>query len=238
MAMAWQEGDLCAADPVLPTLDLGVSVAFAANATHLALRAQDIHGFAAFAVDERRTVRTLVMMQEADMAMHRLAAAVVHPELMEGPRAGEAGIPSAAAPPPSGHGGMSHAMEVQFAYDDDQESTVACVTPGGWLVVAVSRSALPADNGTWHALAALDPLDAFLPHPLESTRNATVVLVAAAPGEDPFALQARLDAEAAGPAAGAPGAGAMAMLGVLAAAAVAGRRWGQGPAVAARESTS
>jgi hypothetical protein len=200
---------------------LGGHLGFASNATHIAMRVHGHAGFAAFAIATGEVVHSLIMMQEADVAIYALVAAVASEGGLEA-RVGEAGIPTATAPPPPGHEDMDHRMETQFAYG--QGLAVACTTPLGWLVLAVARADV-SPGGEWDVLVALDALPEFLPHPIGSTHNATFHVVAAQPGGDAMALQAQLDAAVEGRGETTPGVPAwLALLGLLGAAAAASRR--------------
>jgi hypothetical protein len=210
-------GDASGAGYAVP-LGGGAVVAFVANATHLgAVLDLPRPGFAAFALDTATAARTLLLMQEQAVALHRLAAAAPNGSALDA-RGGVLGIPYA-LPGSHGHGFGPIAPEevgLRLAWEGPAE---ACAGAPGHLTLALPRErAAWAPGSVVHAVALWDPeVPQFLPRPLDSTRVLQANLYLARPGEDAAQVRAAL-AQGVGAEAAVP------LLGLLAGAGFLARR--------------
>ena len=173
----------------------GAGVAFLGNATHVAA-VLDLPrpGFAAFAVDTHAAARTLLVMQEQAVALHRVVGAVPNGTAVEA-RAGVLGIPYA-LPGADAHGfGHAAADEVglRLAWGG---TTPACAAAAEHLTLAVARADLPESlrpGAVVHVVVLYDAaLPQFLPRPLDSTAVLQANLYLARPGEDAAQVRAAL----------------------------------------------
>lgn len=174
----------------------GASVRFLSNASHVgAVLDVPRDGYAGFAVDTHSAARTLILMQEQAVALHRLAAAVLNGSGASY-ASGVLGIPYA-LPGASAHS-LYHPQEgggVRMAYDEAPGPGSACASgEPGHATLAFARTELPgslAPGSVVHAVALYDPeLPRLLPLPLPSTRVAQANLYLARPGEDAAMLRA------------------------------------------------
>lgn len=188
-------GDLAAAGHRVPLGRGEGGVAFLGNATHVAAVLDlPAPGFVALALDTHAAARTLLLMQEQAVALHRLAAAAPNGSAWEA-RGGVLGIPYA-LPGATGHGfGDAAPEEVGLRLAYEGAAPLLCAGGASHVTLAVERAVLPslAPGGVVHAVVLYDAALSWIPRPLPSTEVLQVNLYLARPGEDPAAVRAALD---------------------------------------------
>lgn len=179
-------------------------VVFLQNATHLVgvvEQAPGASGYTALAVDTASASRALVLMSEAAVSNHALAAVVLRADGPPAARTGVLGIPYD-LPGDAGHDMGDFAPEgggIVLDHDDSFPGARACPWPdAGYVAFAFERTALPealAPGSVVHVVALHDGAIAeFLPRPIDgSTAVLQANLYLARPGEDPAAMRAAFD---------------------------------------------
>lgn len=176
----------------------GAGLALLGNATHVAA-VLDLPrpGFAAVAFDTNAAARTLLLMQEQAVALHRLAAALPNGSAWDA-RGGVLGLPYA-LPGAGAHdlGAFPEEQGPRLAYDRDAAPEAACAGAPGHLTLMLRRDALAslAPGGVVHVVALWDPdAPGWLPRPLPSTHALQANAYLARPGEDAAQVRAALAA--------------------------------------------
>lgn len=190
----------CAAGGVTVPVGEAAHARLLANATHLAVTIEATRtGFAAAAVDTGVALRTLLLMQEAAMAMHRLRAHV-GPAGSVVEHAGWLGV--AHEIEGSGHGhdlGMSVEGEMMMTYDDDAGAPAApCDDASRPFLFARGELATLEAGRVAHLVLLHDArLPAKLPRPIEGTTAvAQLNAYLPDPDDDPRRLHEALSSRA------------------------------------------
>ncbi|HUR25816.1 MAG TPA: hypothetical protein VM327_07380 [Candidatus Thermoplasmatota archaeon] len=197
--LPWTEGPLCGADPPQRKIQLREeTVGLSHNATSVAVSFRPAgRAFVAVAAESGGVVRSLVMMEEQELALHTTVSAIVEGGRALAVRAGTAGVPVDMTSSGKGHGkghGMGHGQaDASPSIEHGAEVPgAACPDGRGGILLLLDKSGLALGPGDAMAhvvvLADLAVPD-FLPHPLESTAVEEHNLYLASAGEDADAMQ-------------------------------------------------
>ena len=189
-------GPLACADATSGALALGDGrLAFGWNGT--ALQAVlDVpangSGAAGFAVDTGEAVRTLLLMREHAVALHRLAALVLGANTTY--RSGLLGVPHPVGPAMHDFEHTAEGGGLLMDYDESTRGGAWCADGPGHVVLRFTdeESDLLRAGGIVHVVVYRDArIPHFLPRPIDgSTAVLQLNLYLARPGEDPAVLQA------------------------------------------------